>query len=46
MHGVDEDVMFDALVDSHNLNAQAEWLVSRIESSPAFIGHIHSGLAF
>jgi hypothetical protein len=46
LYGVDEDEMLDALVDSRHLNAQAQAFVERIECSEAFIGHIHSGLAF
>jgi hypothetical protein len=45
-YGVDEDAMLEALMDSRNLNAEVHRLVARMETSPAFIGYIHSDFRF
>lgn len=45
-HGADAGEVLDALVDSRNLNAEVQRLVSRMEVSPAFVAYIHSGLPF
>lgn len=45
-HGASTRDMLQALVVSRNLNAQVHALVARMEVSPAYVGHIHSGLPF
>ncbi len=45
-YGTDADELLDSLVDSRNLNAEMQRLVARMETSPAFVGHIHSDLPF
>ena len=45
-YGVAEMEMLEALMDSRNLGAEVARLVARIEVSPAYVGHIHSGCRF
>ena len=45
-YGVAEMEMLEALMDSRNLGAEVGRLVARIEVSPAYVGHIHSGCHF
>ncbi|CAD5372887.1 hypothetical protein RA210_U240034 [Rubrivivax sp. A210] len=45
-YGVGEVEMLEALMDSRNLGSEIGLLVARMEVSPAFVGHVHSGLLF
>jgi hypothetical protein len=45
-YGVDMEAMLEALMDSRNLNAEVQRLVTRMETSPAFVGYIHSDFTF
>ena len=45
-YGVDEAELLESLMDSRNLNSEVHMLVARMEVSPAFVAHIHSGHPF
>lgn len=45
-YGIGEAELIESLRHSRNLGAEVNALVARIEESPAFVGHIHSGLRF
>jgi hypothetical protein len=45
-HGVPKDEMLEAVCISPRLAADARDLVARMEISPAFVRHIHSGQPF
>jgi hypothetical protein len=45
-YGTSEAQMMTALKHSRNLSTEACRLVARVEVSPAFVGYIHSALAF
>jgi hypothetical protein len=45
-HGAHEEEMLEAVTISPRLAAEAQALVARIELSPTFVRHVHSGSRF